>query len=144
MRTLTGSTALALVVGFGLAAASGPAAAQDDDVFANPEVCDADGNGNLSETEASDCAARGWATWTEEDVMTEEQFGAAWGRENSREVFAEVDADGDGNLTSDEWRAWHEEQFASRSEASGGEMSTEDFGAWYSNPEFGISTDPND
>jgi Ca2+-binding EF-hand superfamily protein len=124
--------------GFGLAAASGPAAAQDEDVFANPEVCDADGNGNLSETEASDCAARGWATWTEEEVMTEEQFGEAWGRENSREVFAEVDADGDGNLTSDEWRAWHEEQFASRSEASGGEMSTEDFGAWYR------STDPND
>ena len=93
MRTLMGSTALALVVGFGLAAASGPAAAQDQDVFANPTVCD---------------------------------------------------ADGDGNLTSDEWRAWHEEQFASRSEASGGEMSMEDFGAWYSNPEFGVSTDPND
>jgi hypothetical protein len=144
MRTLMGSTALALVVGFGLAAASGPAAAQDEDVFANPEVCDADGNGNLSEMEASDCAERGWATWTEEDAMTQEEFSEAWSGENSSEVFAEIDDDGDGNLTSDEWRAWHEEEFAFRSEESGGEMATEDFGAWYSNPEFGISTDPND
>jgi hypothetical protein len=53
-----GSTALALVVGFGLAAGSGPAAAQDEGVFANPSVCDSDGNGKLSESEASDCAER--------------------------------------------------------------------------------------
>ena len=139
-----GASALALVVGFGLAAASGPAAAQDEDVFANPSVCDSDGNGKLSQTEASDCAERGWTGWTEEDSMTEEQFGEIWTRENASDVFAEVDADGDGNLTSDEWMAWHEEQFASSSEETGGEMSTEDFGAWFGNQDFGVSTDPNE
>jgi hypothetical protein len=65
MRTLMGSTALALVVGFGLAAASAPVAAQEEDVFADPTLCDADGDAMLSETEASDCAEQGWTNWTE-------------------------------------------------------------------------------
>lgn len=143
MRTLMGSTALALVVGFGLAAASGPAAAQDEDVFANPSVCDADNNGKLSQTEASDCAERGWTSWTEEDSITEEQFDEAWSGENSSVVFAEVDADGDGNISSDEWMTWHEEQFAASAEATGGEMPTEAFSEWFGNQDFGISTDPN-
>lgn len=143
MRTYLGSTALALVLGFGLAAASGPAAAQDEDVFANPAVCDTDGNGMVSATEAHACAERGWTGWTEEDAMTEEQFGEAWSGENASDVFAELDADGDGDLTSEEWMSWHEEQFASRSAASGGEMSTDDFGTYFGNQDFGVSTDPN-
>jgi hypothetical protein len=142
MKTLMASTALALVVG--LAAASGSAVAQDEDVFANPSVCDSDNNGKLSQTEASDCAERGWTSWTEEDSMTEDQFGEVWTRENSGEVFAGIDADGDGNVTSEEWMAWHEQEFASRSEETDGELSIEDFGAWYGNEDFGVSTDPND
>jgi hypothetical protein len=143
MRTLLGSTALALVVGFGLAAASGPAAAQDEDVFANPSVCDADGNATLSETEASDCAERGWTGWTDEDSMTEEEFDEVWSGDNSAEVFAAVDADGDGNLSSEEWMAWHDEQFAASAQETGGEMPTEAFTEWFGNQDFGISTDPN-
>jgi hypothetical protein len=145
MKTLWGSTALALVVGFGLAAASGPAAAQqEEDVFANPSVCDADANGMLSETEASDCAERGWTSWTDEDALTEEEFGEVWSGDNSSEVFAEVDADGDGNLSSEEWMAWHEEQFAASALETGGEMPTEAFTEWFGNQDFGVSTDPNE
>jgi hypothetical protein len=143
MRTLMGSTALALVVGFGLAVASGPAAA-DEDVFADPTLCDADADAMLSETEASDCAERGWTRWTDEDTMTEEEFGAAWSGENASEVFAEIDADGDGNLSSEEWMTWHQEQFAASAEETGGEMPTEAFSQWFGNQDFGISTDPDE
>jgi hypothetical protein len=129
-------------LGFYRAGAGGPAAA-DEDVFADPTLCDADGDAMLSETEASDCAERGWTSWTEEDSITEEEFGEVWSGENSAEVFAAIDADGNGNLSSEEWMAWHDEQFAASVEETGGEMPTEAFTDWFGNQDFGVSTDPN-
>jgi hypothetical protein len=59
--------------------------------------------------------------------MTAEGFGQVWSRDNSDDVLAEIDPDGDGNLASEAWMSSHLEQFASRSEQSGGAISVEDF-----------------
>jgi hypothetical protein len=75
--------------------------------------------------------------------MTEEEFGEVWSGENPGEVFAEIDADGDGNLSSEEWMNWHDEQFAAGAEETGGEMPTEAFSEWFGNQDFGVSTDPS-
>jgi Ca2+-binding EF-hand superfamily protein len=71
-------------------------------------VCDTDHDGAVSANEAQGCAeqrfdlARGAA-----DGLAEEQFAAALpDADGLRRQFAQVDEDGDGRISRDEWMRW--------------------------------------
>jgi hypothetical protein len=64
-------------------------------------------------------------------VLTEEQLLAM--RESESGIpptFAEVDENGDGAISREEWAGFSERRFAGATEASGGTMSAEDYTTW--------------
>ena len=131
MKTLNVTTAIALALGFGLVSAIHPAAAQVDRQDA-PAFCDDDGNGWISATEAENCAERGYTEFRgDEEYMTREQFGTAFPEATDAEsIYNAADANGDGQVTEEEWRQWHQQSFTERSQ--GEDMSVEDYETWYS------------
>lgn len=116
MRQFSGFTAIALLFGAGLAVSGLPAAAQmDEHPFALAAQCDTDGNGRISGGEAQDCADQVTTAYAGTDALDKDQFSMALPEGPDAEaIFAEADADGDGQLTSDEWTAWQEEALAER------------------------------
>jgi EF hand len=71
-------------------------------------VCDADRNDAITEPESPGCAeqrfhlARGGA-----DALAEEQFAAALpDGDGLRQQFGQIDQDGDGRISRDEWMRW--------------------------------------
>jgi hypothetical protein len=103
---------LLIVVAAGLSATSGSA----EDLRS---VCDSDHNGTVAAAEAQGCAeqrferARGDA-----DGLVQGQFAAALpDADGLRQQFVEVDRDGNGRISRDEWMAWFGPAYAGDGEA---------------------------
>jgi hypothetical protein len=135
MRSLKTSAALALAFGLGVAL-TGVAAAQQQELQDMPAVCDQDGNGFISTSEAADCDEREATTlFGDDESMTEEQFSEAYGDQGDVEgVFSEADADGDGEVSQQEWMDWREQGFAAATEDTENQMPATDYDDW--NPGF--------
>ena len=126
MKLLLGSTALGLALGLG-AALSGPAAAQQIQY-----ACDANEDGFVDATEQRLCTDREFdGLAAGEEVLTEEQLSVMGeGQEGIPPTFAEVDQNGDGEISREDWVGFSERRFAGATEASGGQMSAEDYERW--------------
>jgi len=124
MKLLLGSTAMAL----GLCGClSGSAAAQQ-----LRHACDETGDGFVDTHEARRCSDRefdrigaGASALSESDLTAlseaEEGVGPA---------FADIDANGDGQINRNEWVGFGDRRFAGASAASGGRMTAADYAKW--------------
>jgi hypothetical protein len=125
MKLLLGSTALALALGLG-AYLGGPAAAQQVQY-----ACDENNDGFVDATESRLCTD---AEFDEiaagEQVLTEELLSARAEGQEGMPAFAEVDQNGDGQISREEWVAFGELRFAGAAKASGGRMSAEEYSTW--------------
>jgi EF hand len=125
MKLILGPTALALALGLG-AYFGDPAAAQQVQY-----ACDENEDGYVDATESRLCTD---AEFDEiaagEQVLTEELLSARAEGQEGTPTFAEVDQNGDGQISRDEWIAFGEERFAGAAKASGGRMSTEEYSTW--------------
>jgi hypothetical protein len=119
MRTLNTVVAVALLSGAGVAPASA----------AVPMACDTDGDGQVNQTEASTCTEQRFEEVSAgQQNLTQEQFSKAFPEaENPKHLFTEADQDGDGKITLEEWRNWHQQGFTAATEASGGMMPVADY-----------------
>ena len=117
MKQLLGSTALALALGLG-AYLSDPAAAQQIQY-----ACDADDDGFVDATESRLCTDRAVDELAAGGQgLTEEQLSAMAEGPEGMPTFAEIDADGDGQISRQEWVAFGEQSFAGATGVSGGRM----------------------
>jgi EF hand len=125
MKLLLGSTALALALGVG-AYLSDPAPAQQVQY-----ACDENADGYIDATESRLCTD---AEFDEiaagEQVLTEELLSVRAEGQEGMPSFADVDQNGDGQISREEWIAFGEQRFAGAAEASGGRMSTEEYSTW--------------
>lgn len=99
MKVLSASTTLALAVGLGMHP-SGPAVAQQIQF-----ACDENDDGFVDATESRLCTD---AEFDEiapgEQVLTEEQlFAVTKGEQDMSPTFSEIDENGDGQISRDEW-----------------------------------------
>ena len=125
MKLLLGSTALALALGFG-AYPAGPAAAQQIQY-----ACDENGDGFVDATESRLCTEREFDEIAAgEQALTEEQLSSMSEGQEGMPAFAEFDANGDGEISRDEWSGFAERGFAGATQASGGRMTAEEYNAW--------------
>lgn len=132
MKTINRSTALALSLGLSLGLASLSASAQQTSPESEALVCDADGDGFVGVDEATACAEQEFGGMAaDEDYLTEEQFGTMYrGTGEPGATFAEVDADGDGQISAEEWVSWRERAFTEATQGSGARMPTSDYERW--------------
>jgi hypothetical protein len=126
MRFLLGSTALVLSLGLGIHLTS-PALAQQIQF-----ACDANDDDVVDATESRLCTD---AEFDEiapgETALNEERLLAAMqGRKGAVPSFAEIDADGNGEVSREEWGAFNDERFGAAAAAQGGTMSAEDYSKW--------------
>jgi EF hand len=141
------STALLLISGLTVALTmeAGPVGAQESQATTNPEAaagrefykatgCDADSDGYIDAKEATQCGEQAYGELSGgETSLTQEQFVQTFaGAENPEGLFGQVDKDGDGQISQDEWTSWHEQGFAAATEASEGRMPAPEFetGDW--------------
>jgi EF hand len=125
MKLLLGSTALAVTLGLGLYL-SGPAAAQQIQL-----ECDENADGVVDATESRLCTdAEFDSIAAGEEVLTEEHLSAMAEGKEGAPTFAEIDENGDGQVSREEWVAFGERRFTDATAASGGQMSTEDYSKW--------------
>lgn len=80
-------------------------------------------------------ATRSEERWSEmtggAEHMTQDQFGAGMtGSQDVQASFSEVDEDGDGQISREEWMNWREQGFAGATQGSEGRMSSQDFETW--------------
>ncbi len=116
MRTLTTALAVALLSGAGIAAAQ-----------QLQYACDANDDGFVDAKESSLCTDRSFDEIAAgEEVLTEEVLSAKSAGDQGI-VFAEVDANGDGKISREEWSNWHQEGFKAATAASQGMMPTADY-----------------
>jgi hypothetical protein len=125
MKLAFSSTAVATMLGLGVYL-SGPAAAQQIQF-----ECDEDDDGFVDATESRLCTD---AEFDEiapgEEVLTEEVLSVIAEGKEGMPTFAEIDENGDGQISREEWVGFGEKRFAGASEASGGRMSAEDYRTW--------------
>ncbi len=126
MKVLSASTTLALAVGLGMHP-SGPAVAQQIQF-----ACDENDDGFVDATESRLCTD---AEFDEiapgEQVLTEEQlFAVTKGEQDMSPTFSEIDENGDGQISRDEWVGFSDRRFAGATEATGGRMSAEEYERW--------------
>jgi len=102
-------TAMALLAALGVGWAATQAAAQ--------QSCDVDGTGYVSADEAAACAERGYSTLVGNDEsVSRERFEQAFPEtEDVDEMWAEADANQDGELSPEEWSDWSARRFRSAS-----------------------------
>jgi hypothetical protein len=100
---------MALLGALGVALAATQATAQ--------QSCDVDGNGYVSADEAAVCAERDYSTMVgDEEAITRERFEQAFpATEDVDEMWAEADANQDGELSPEEWSDWSARRFRSAS-----------------------------
>jgi hypothetical protein len=116
-----GSMALALALGTG-AYLSVPAAAQQLQY-----ACDENGDGLVDSSESRSCTERNFdEIAADEEVLTEERLSAIAHGGHSM-TFAEVDQNGDGEVSREEWTRWHEQRFTAATQASEGGMPAADY-----------------
>jgi hypothetical protein len=100
-----GSIALAVALGTG-AYPSGPAAAQELQY-----ACDENGDSFVDASESRSCTEREFDELAAgEEVLTEQQLSAMSQGERGM-MFSEVDENGDGEVSREEWTKWHEQRF---------------------------------
>jgi EF hand len=103
-----GAIALAVALGTG-AYLSDRAAAQQLQY-----ACDENGDGVVDATESRMCTEREFDELAKgEEILTEEQLGQQ-GR-----TFSEVDENGDGEVSREEWARWHEQRFTAATQTGG-------------------------
>jgi hypothetical protein len=125
MKLLLGSTALALALGLG-AYLSDPTAAQQVQY-----ACNENADGFVDATESRLCTdAEFDAIAAGEQVLTEELLSARAEGQEDMPTFAEVDQNGDGQISREEWIAFGEGRFAGATGESGGRMTTEEYSTW--------------
>jgi hypothetical protein len=126
MRFLLGSTALVLSLGLGVHLTN-PAVAQQIQF-----ACDANNDNVVDATESRLCTDREFDEIAPgETALTEERLLAAMqGRQGALPSFGEIDEDGDGQISREEWGAFNDERFGAAAAAQGGKMSSEDYGKW--------------
>ena len=101
---------------------------------ARPEfvlACDLDGDGFVSTAEARACDDQrfGHIAGGGVDAVTEQDFVAAMtGTDDPEALFAEIDRDGDGQISREEWLQWRQQGFAGA--AAGDRMTVEDYERW--------------
>jgi hypothetical protein len=100
---------MALLAALGVGWAATQASAQ--------QSCDVDGTGYVSADEAAACAERGYSTLVGNDEsVSRERFEQAFPEtENVDEMWAEADANQDGELSPEEWSDWSARRFRSAS-----------------------------
>jgi EF hand domain-containing protein len=114
MKILMTSAAVALLSGLGVGVASAVV----------PMACDTDGDSFISAEEARTCTEQRFEeVGAEEEGLTQQQFGEAFPEAD----FTQVDQDGDGKISRDEWMKWHEQGFTAATEASEGRMPAVDY-----------------
>jgi EF hand len=97
--------ALAVALGTG-ASLSGPAAAQELQY-----ACDENGDRFVDASESRSCTEREFDELAGgEEVLTEEQLSAMSQGERGM-MFSEVDDNGDGEISREEWTEWHDQRF---------------------------------
>jgi EF hand len=114
MRTLSTVLAVALLSGAAVAAAQ-----------QLQYACDANDDGFVDAKESSLCMDQRFDEIAQEEVLTEEILSKAGGEKGP--VFAEVDENGDGKVSREEWMSWNEKGFTAATEASQGMMPTADY-----------------
>jgi hypothetical protein len=109
MHGCKSGTAMALLAALGVSLAATQAAAQ--------QSCDVDENGYVSADEAAACAERDYSTLVGSDEsISRERFEEAFAEtENVDEMWAEADANQDGELSPQEWSEWSARRFRSAS-----------------------------
>jgi EF hand len=113
MRTLATALAVALLSGAGVAAAQQLQLA-----------CDENNDGFVDAKESSLCMERRFDEIAAgQEMLTEEILSAKAGGERGP-VFAEVDENGDGKVSREEWQSWNEKGFTAATESSQGMMPT--------------------
>ena len=115
MRTLSTALAVALLSGAGVAAAQQLQLA-----------CDANDDGFVDAKESRTCMDQRFDELAAGEVVTEEVLSEKAVGEKGP-VFAEVDENGDGKVSREEWTTWNEKSFTAATEASQGMMPTADY-----------------
>ena len=115
MRTLSTAFAVALLSGVGVAAAQQLQLA-----------CDENDDGFVDAKESSLCMDQKFDEIAAGEVLTEEVLSAKAGGEKGA-VFAEVDENGDGKVSREEWQSWNATSFTAATEATQGMMPTADY-----------------
>jgi hypothetical protein len=115
MRTLSTALAVALLSGAGVAAAQQLQLA-----------CDANDDGFVDAKESRVCMDQRFEEIAAGEVVTEEVLSEKAVGEKGP-VFAEVDENGDGKVSREEWTSWNEKSFTAATEASPGMMPTADY-----------------
>jgi hypothetical protein len=117
---LSGVGWIALATALGTAAyLGGPAAAQQLQY-----ACDENGDGFIDASESRSCTERAFEELAAgEAVLTEEQLSST----GEGQPFSEVDENGDGEISREEWTRWHEQRFTAATQASESGMPTADY-----------------
>jgi Ca2+-binding EF-hand superfamily protein len=115
MRTLGTVLAVALLSGASVAGAQQLQLA-----------CDTNNDGSVDAKESSLCMEQRFDEIAKEEVLTEEVLSTNASGEKGP-VFAEVDENGDGKVSREEWTSWNDKGFTAATEASQGMMPTADY-----------------
>jgi hypothetical protein len=107
MNHLSRVVPMALAVALGTGAyLSGPAGAQQLQY-----ACDENSDRFVDASESRSCTEREFDELAAgEEVLTEEQLGAMSQGERGM-TFSEVDENGDGEISREEWTTWHQQRF---------------------------------
>ena len=126
MKLSFGSTALVLGIGLGVHL-SGFAIAQQVQFG-----CDQNGDGTVEATESRLCTDREFDEIAPgKTALTEEQlFAKMTTGKGVAPNFADIDQNGDGQISRAEWSDFSAQRFAGATEASGGKMTSEDYAKW--------------
>jgi hypothetical protein len=112
-----GCVALAMAAFF-----SEPAAAQQLQL-----ACDENGDGLIDASESRLCTERAFEELAAgEEALTEEQLGAT-GQAEQGLAFSEIDENGDGEISREEWSRWHEQRFTAATQESESGMPVADY-----------------
>jgi hypothetical protein len=110
------AASLALLASAGLAATAPAAGAQElNSVCAEHDV-------SIRADDAKDCVRESFALVSGGgDAITQDQLAQAYGRaEAARRLFSQIDRNGDGQITPEEWAGWHATDFAAATESNQG------------------------
>lgn len=151
MKALKSSTALALALGLGVSMGGMQAYAAGDKTEAGATTAAGTGTATGAQAQAgADVDQDEFVTADEartaaeqqfqefgggQEYMTEEQFGTAFPEAGDAQgMFAQIDEDGDGQISREEWMNWREQGFAEATQGTEGQMPAQDWETWQRSP----------